>query len=51
MKEQYGGIYLRLKSGSHVPKKLFYQLQRKPFKIDEKWFLFHLKIFFHYQDN
>ena len=40
-----------LKSDSHLPKKnLFYLLQCKPFKNDEKCFLFHLKISFRSQD-
>ena len=38
-----------LKSESHL-KKLFYLLQWKPFKNDEKWFLFHLKSSFRSQD-
>ena len=39
-----------LKSDSHLPKKLFYLLQSKPFKNDEKSFLFHIKSAFHSQD-
>ena len=31
-------------------KKLFYLFQRKPFKNDEKWFLFHPKSSFRSQD-
>ena len=42
--------YGSLKSKSHLPKKLLYLLQRKPFKKDEKCFLFHLKSYFHTQD-
>ena len=34
----------RLKSDSHLPKKLLYLLQWKPFKNDEKCFLFHVKV-------
>ena len=37
------------KSKSHLPKKLFYLLQCKPFKNDEKRFLFHLNSSFHSQ--
>ena len=36
----------RLRSGSHLLKNLFYLLQCKPFKNDEKYFLFHLKSYF-----
>ena len=43
-------IHLKLKPGSHFPKKLCYLLDWKPFKIDEKCFLFHLKRFFRSQD-
>ena len=33
-----------IKLDSHIPKKkLFYLLQWKPFKNDEKWFLFHVQ--------
>ena len=32
-----------LKSDSHLPKNLHYLLQRKPFKNDEKSFLFYLE--------
>ena len=39
-----------LKSGSHLPKKMFYFLQQKPFKNDKKCFLFHLKRSFCSQD-
>ena len=38
-----------LKSDSHLPKKLCYLLNWKPFKNDEKSFLFHLKSFFRFQ--
>ena len=38
------------KSESHLPEKLFYLLQWKPFKNDEKRFLFHLNSSFHSQD-
>ena len=36
-----------LKSGSHLPKKLF--SQEKPFKNDEKFLIFYLKSYFRYQ--
>ena len=39
-----------LKSDSHLPKQLFYLVQRKPFKNNEKCFLFHLKSSFRSQD-
>ena len=39
-----------LKSDSHFPKKLCYLLHWKPFKKDEKCFLFHLKSSFRSQD-
>ena len=39
-----------LKLDSHLPKKLVLLLQRKPFKKDEKCFLFHIKSFFRSQD-
>ena len=39
-----------LKPDCHFPKKLFYFLQWKPFKNDEKCFLFHLKSCSHSQD-
>ena len=35
-----------IKSNSHLSKKLFYLLQRKPFKNDEKCFLLILKTLF-----
>ena len=35
--------FFKLKQGSRLPKKLFYWLQSKPFKYDEKCFSFHLK--------
>ena len=38
-----GNRLKELKSDSHPPKKLFYLLQQKPFKNDEKCFLFHRK--------
>ena len=38
------------KLDSHLPKKLVLLLQRKPFKKDEKCFLFHIKSFFRSQD-
>ena len=42
---------IRIKFGL-LPSKinLIYLLQRKPFKNDEKYFLFHLKSSFHFQD-
>ena len=43
-------IILNLKSYSHLPKKLFYLLQSKPFKNDENCFLFHLKSSFRSED-
>ena len=39
-----------LKSYSHPPKKNFYLHQLKPFKNDGKYFLFHLKSSFRYED-
>ena len=39
-----------LKSYSHLPKKMCYLLHWKPFKIDEKYFLFHLKSSFRSQN-
>ena len=39
-----------LKSHSHLPKKLCYLLDWKPFKSDENCFLFHLKMSFLSQD-
>ena len=39
-----------LKSGSYLPKKLFYMLQRNPFKNDEKCFLFRIETSFRSQD-
>ena len=39
-----------LKSDSHLLKNLFYLRQYKPFKNDEKCFLFHLKSSFCSQD-
>ena len=41
---------LHLKSDSHLPKKMFNLLQWKPFEIDEKCFLFHLKSSIRFQD-
>ena len=41
---------LSLKSDSHLPKKMFYFRQRKPFKSDQKCFLFHLESSFCSQD-
>ena len=44
-------LSLQLKSDSHLPKKFrFYLLQWKPFKNDEKCFLFHLKNSFRSKD-
>ena len=40
----------RLTSDSHLPKKLFYLVQRKLFKNDENCFLFHLKSTFPSED-
>ena len=40
MKKKY---IINLMSDSHLPKKLCYLLHWKPFKIDEKCFLFHVK--------
>ena len=39
-------ITFGLESDSHLPKKLFYSLQRKPFKIDRNTFYFILKALF-----
>ena len=39
-------ILTKLKSDSHLPKKLCQLLDWKPFKNDNKFFLFHLKSFF-----
>ena len=39
-----------LKSGSHLLKKTFFLLRWKPFKYDEKCFLFHLKSSFPFRD-
>ena len=36
-------LQILLKSDSHFTKGPFYLIQRKPFKIDEKYFLFQLK--------
>ena len=41
---------VKIKLDSHLPKKLFCLLQWKPFKNDEKWFLFHLKSSLRSQD-
>ena len=42
--------WIILKSDPHTPNKLFYLLQWKPFRTDDKCFLFHLKRFFCSQD-
>ena len=42
--------HIKLKSDSHLPKKLRYLLHWKPFKSYEKCFLFHLKSSFRSQD-
>ena len=47
--DQHQALDVYLKSGSHLPKKLFYLFQRKSFKNDEKC-LFHLKNSFHSQN-
>ena len=39
-------ITFGLESDSHLPKNLFYSLQRKPFKIDRNTFYFILKALF-----
>ena len=39
-----------LKLDSHLPKKLLYLLQEKPFKNDEKCFLLNLETSFRFQD-
>ena len=41
---------IHFKIDSYLPKKLLYLIQRKTFKNDEKWFLFHLKSYFSSQD-
>ena len=48
--EAYPIRYQRFKSGSRIPKNLFYLLQWKLFKNDENYFLFNLKSSFSSQD-
>ena len=48
-KEQF--LRANLKNGLSPSKRIFYLLQRKPFKNNEKYFLFRLKSSFGSQDN
>ena len=43
-------VFRKLKPDSHLPKKFALFALLKPFKNDEEWFLFHLKIPFRSQD-
>ena len=50
MLNQKNWRFVKLKSGSNLSKKLFYFLQWKPFKSDEKCFLTHLYSSYRSQD-